>query len=120
VEAYDLDRTVDSKLANISTRGFCPNRRQRLDRRVNCLGQDPLRVIVRAIRTIATRGRERWQIQRWNCTTVMGRCRFQRQLASDQEAEIIATGVPRRMTWVSAIVRNLAPGNYTAIVRGVL
>ena len=38
---------------------------------------------------------------------------------SDQEAEIIATGIPPPNDQESAIVRNLAPGNYTAIVSGV-
>ena len=38
---------------------------------------------------------------------------------SDQEAEIIATGIPPANDLESAIVRNLPPGNYTAIVRGV-
>ena len=38
---------------------------------------------------------------------------------SDQEAEIIATTIPPSNDLESAIVRNLAPGNYTAIVRGV-
>ena len=38
---------------------------------------------------------------------------------SDQEAEIIATGIPPTNDLESAIVENLAPGNYTAIVRGV-
>src|SRR5204862_549575 len=38
---------------------------------------------------------------------------------SDQEAEIIATGVPPVNDLESAIVRNLSSGNYTAIVRGV-
>jgi hypothetical protein len=38
---------------------------------------------------------------------------------SDHEAEIIATTIPPANDLESAIVRNLAPGNYTAIVRGV-
>ena len=38
---------------------------------------------------------------------------------TDQEAEIIATGIPPSNDLESAIVRNLTPGNYTAIVRGV-
>ena len=38
---------------------------------------------------------------------------------TDQEAEIIATTVPPSNDRESAIVRTLAPGNYTAIVRGV-
>jgi hypothetical protein len=36
----------------------------------------------------------------------------------DQEAEIIATGIPPTNDLESAIVRDLAPGAYTAIVRG--
>jgi hypothetical protein len=35
-----------------------------------------------------------------------------------QEAEIIATGIPPTNDLESAIVQNLSPGNYTAIVRG--
>ena len=35
-----------------------------------------------------------------------------------QEAEIIATGLPPSNNLESAIVRDLAPGAYTAIVRG--
>ncbi len=38
---------------------------------------------------------------------------------SDQEAEIIASTVPPTNDLESAIVRTLAPGPYTAIVRGV-
>jgi hypothetical protein len=38
---------------------------------------------------------------------------------SDQEAEIIATTIPPSNDLESAIVRNFAPGNYTAIVRGI-
>ena len=37
----------------------------------------------------------------------------------DQEAEIIATGLPPSNNLESAIVRDLLPGNYTAIVRGL-
>jgi hypothetical protein len=36
-----------------------------------------------------------------------------------QEAEITATGLPPSNNLESAIVRDLLPGNYTAIVRGV-
>ena len=37
---------------------------------------------------------------------------------TDQEAQIIATGLPPSNNLESAIVRDLFPGNYTAIVRG--
>jgi hypothetical protein len=36
----------------------------------------------------------------------------------DQENEIIATGIPPSNDLESAIVKDLAPGSYTAIVRG--
>jgi hypothetical protein len=49
VEAYDLDQTVDSKLANISTRGFVQTGDNVLIGGFIVVGQDPLRVIVRAI-----------------------------------------------------------------------
>ncbi len=38
--------------------------------------------------------------------------------AQDQQAEIMASGIPPKNDLESAIVRNLTPGNYTAIVRG--
>jgi hypothetical protein len=38
---------------------------------------------------------------------------------SDQEEEITATAIPPPNDLESAIVRDLAPGFYTAIVRGV-
>jgi hypothetical protein len=36
----------------------------------------------------------------------------------DQEAQIIATGLPPSNNQEAAIVRELLPGNYTSIVRG--
>jgi hypothetical protein len=36
----------------------------------------------------------------------------------DQEGEILATSIPPSSSLESAIVRSLAPGHYTAIVRG--
>ena len=49
VEAYDLDTAADSKLANISTRGFVQTGDNILIGGLIVLGQNPLRVIVRAI-----------------------------------------------------------------------
>ncbi len=77
VEAYDLDRTVDSKLANISTRGLVQTGDNVLIGGFIVLGQNPLRVIVRAIgpslnvQGVPVPGR--LQIQPWNCTTAMAR-----------------------------------------------
>jgi plastocyanin len=49
VEAYDLDRAVDSKLANISTRGLVQTGDNVLIAGIIVVGQTPQKVIVRAI-----------------------------------------------------------------------
>jgi hypothetical protein len=119
VEAYDLDRTVDSKLANISTRGLVQTGDNVLIGGLIVLGPDPLRVIVRAIgpslpvpEALADPTLE---LHDGSGTLIA----FNDNWRSDQEAEIIATTIPPSSDMESAIVRNLAPGSYTAIVRGV-
>ena len=49
VEAYDLDRTVDSKLANISTRGLVQTGDDVLIAGTIVVGQTPQKVIVEAL-----------------------------------------------------------------------
>ena len=49
IEVYDLDRTVDSKLANISTRGLVQTGDNVMIGGLIVLGADPQNVIVRAI-----------------------------------------------------------------------
>jgi hypothetical protein len=119
VEAYDLDRTVDSKLANISTRGFVQTGDNVLIGGLIVLGQNPLRVIVRAIGpSLPVQGAladPTLELHDGSGTLLASNDNWR----SDQEAEIIATTIPPTNNLESAIVRNLAPGNYTAIVRGV-
>jgi hypothetical protein len=119
VEAYDLDRTVDSKLANISTRGFVQTGDNVLIGGLIVLGQNPLRVIVRAIGPSlplpGALGDPTLELHDGNGALVASNDNWR----TDQEAEIIATGIPPTNDLESAIVQNLAPGNYTAIVRGV-
>ena len=121
VEAYDLDRTVDSKLANISTRGFVQTGDNVLIGGLIVAGQDPsfLKVIVRAIGPSlpvpGALGDPTLELHDGNGALIASNDNWR----SDQEAEIIATGIPPSNDLESAIVRNLAPGNYTAIVRGV-
>ena len=119
VEAYDLDRTVDSKLANISTRGFVQTGDNVLIGGLIALGQNPLRVIVRAIGpSLPVSGAladPTLELHDGNGALIASNDNWR----SNQEAEIIATGIPPTNEMESAIVRNLAPGNYTAIVRGV-
>jgi hypothetical protein len=119
VEVYDLDRTVDSKLANISTRGFVQTGDDVLIGGLIVLGQNPLGVIVRAIGPSlplpGTLGDPTLELHDGNGALIAVNDNWR----SDQEAEIIATGIPPSNDLESAIVRNLAPGNYTAIVRGM-
>jgi hypothetical protein len=119
VEVYDLDRTVDSKLANISTRGFVQTGDDVLIGGLIVLGQNPLGVIVRAMGPSlplpGTLGDPTLELHDGNGALVAANDNWR----SDQEAEIIATGIPPSNDLESAIVRNLASGNYTAIVRGV-
>jgi uncharacterized delta-60 repeat protein len=119
VEAYDLDRTVDSKLANISTRGLVQTGDNVLIGGLIVLGQNPLRVIVRAIGpSLSLPGAladPTLELHDGTGALIASNDNWR----SDQEAEIIATGIPPTNNLESAIVRNLAPGNYTAVVRGV-
>src|SRR5207247_10622996 len=119
VEAYDLDRTVDSKLANISTRGFVQTGNNVLIGGLIVLGQNPLRIIVRAIGpSLSTTGKladQTLELRDGNGALIRANDNWR----SDQEAEIIAAGIPPTNDLESAIVQNVAPGSYTSIVRGV-
>ena len=105
VEAYDLDRTVDSKLANISTRGFVQTGDNVLIGGLIVLGQNPLRVIVRAIGPSLTIPGEladpTLELRDGNGALIASNDNWR----SDQEAEIIATGIPPANDLESAIVR---------------
>ncbi len=119
VEVYDLDQTVDSKLANISTRGFVQTDDNVLIGGLIVLGQDPLQVVLRAIGpslpVAGALGDPTLELHDSNGTVLA----FNDNWRSDQEAEIIATGLPPTDDLESAIIRDLTPSTYTAIVRGV-
>jgi hypothetical protein len=120
VEAYDLDRTVDSKLGNISTRGLVQTGDNVLIGGLIVLGQNSLRVIVRAIGPSLplTGALDDPTLNLHNGDGAVIASNDNWRDDSVREAEIIATGVPPASDQESAIVRHLAPGNYTAIVRG--
>ncbi len=121
VEAYDLDQTVDSKLANISTRGFVETGDNVLIGGLIVLGQNPLRVIVRAIGpALPVPGaleNPTLDLRDGNGALIASNDNWRDDPL--EESEIIATGIPPSNDLESAIVRELTPGNYTAIVRGV-
>ena len=119
VEAYDLDRTAGSKLANISTRGLVQMGDNVMIGGFIVLGPDSQRVIVRAIGpSLPLAGKladPTLELRNGNGGILAANDNWR----SDHEAEIIATTIPPSNDLESAIVRDLAPGNYTAIVSGV-
>lgn len=120
VEAYDLDQTVDSKLANISTRGLVQTGDNVLIGGFIVLGQNPLRVIVRAIGpSLPVPGAladPTLELRDGNGALVAANDDWRDNPI--EESEINATGIPPSNDLESAIVRNLTPGPFTAIVRG--
>lgn len=120
VQVYDLDRTVDSRLANISTRGFVQTGDNVLFAGTIVLGQTSQKVIVRAIgpslNLPGQMANPTLQLNDANGTQVA----FNDNWRSDQEVDIVATGIAPTNDLESAIVATLS-GNgstYTAIVRG--
>jgi hypothetical protein len=120
VEAYDLDRTVNSRLANISTRGLVQTGDNVLITGMIVLGQTSQNVIVRAIGpSLNVPGKlanPTLELRDGNGALLRSNDNWR----SDQEAEIIATTIPPTNDLESAIVATL-PANgasYTAIVRG--
>jgi hypothetical protein len=119
-EVYDLDQTVDSKLANVSTRGFVDTGNNVMIGGTIIVGSAP-RVLLRAIGpSLSGNG----------VPSALGNPTLELYDASgqliamnddwrtDHEQEIIATGIPPSDDLESAIVSDLAPGPYTAVVRG--
>ena len=119
VEAYDLDQAVDSRLANIATRGLVQTGDNVLICGLIVLGH-PLRVIVRAIGpSLPLPGaleNPTLELHDGNGALIAFNDNWRED--SVQETEIIATGIPPANDLESAIVQHLAPGDYTAIVRG--
>ena len=121
VEVYDLDRTVDSKLANISTRGLVQTGDNVMIAGTIVLGQAPERVLVRAIGpSLTVPGKladPTLELRDGNGALIRANDNWR----SDQEAEIFATGAAPTNDLESALIATL-PANgaaYTAIVRGV-
>ncbi len=121
-EVYDLDQTVDSKLGNISTRGFVETGDNVMIGGVILVGSAPARVLFRAIGpSLANFGVPNALgdpiLELYDANG--GLIAVNYNWRDDQEAEILATGIPPSNDLESAIVRDFAPGNYTAIVRGL-
>jgi len=122
VEAFDLDPTVDSKLANISTRGFVQTDPNVLIAGTIVAGQTPQKVIVRAIGpSLPVPGKlenPTMELRDQNGGLVDANDDW---VNSPNKQAIMDSGVPPTNDLESAIVQTL-PANgasFTAIVRGV-
>ena len=121
VEAYDLDPAANSKLGNIATRGFVDTGDNVMIGGFIITGSGQKRVIVRAIGpSLAQRGITNplldptLELHNGNGAVIA----FNDNWRDTQEAEIQAAGLAPVNNLESAIVQMLAPGSYTAIVRG--
>jgi N-acetylneuraminic acid mutarotase len=131
VEVYDLSPGASSSLSNISTRSFVQTDEHVMIGGFIVQGTGAKRVIIRAIGPELTQygindalanptlelhngngaliaSNDNWQ------TTILGGI-----ITSSQVSDIQNSGHPPTVASESAIIANLQPGNYTAIVRGV-
>jgi hypothetical protein len=122
VEAFDLDTTVDSRLANISTRGFVQTGDNVLFAGTIVVGQTPQKVLIRAIGpSLSIAGKladPTLELHDSNGTLLEENDNW---VDSPNKQAIIDSTIPPNNDMESAIVRTL-PSNgaqYTAIVRGV-
>jgi N-acetylneuraminic acid mutarotase len=126
VEVYDLGQSADSTLANISTRGFVDTGDNVMIGGLIVGGGSPngmAKVVVRAlgpsIPVTGALANPTLELHDENGNAIAFNDDWKtRPDGSSQQAEIEATTIPPNNDLESALVANLAPGNYTAIVRG--
>lgn len=120
VEVYDLDGSVDSKLANISTRGLVQTGNDVMIGGFIVLGSANQKVLIRAIGpstgVVGALGDPTLELHDVNGALVQANDNWR---SDGQEQEIIATTIPPANDSESALIRTVPPGNYTAIVKGV-
>ena len=118
VEAYDLDLAADSILANISTRGLVQTDDNVMIGGIIILGTDAQEVLLRAIGpSLPLTGAladPTLELHDKDGVIIASNDDWR----SDQEADIMATGIPPTDDAESAILMILTPDAYTAIVRG--
>jgi hypothetical protein len=126
VEVYDLDQTADSRLVNLSTRGFVDTGDNVMIGGLIVGGGSPsglVKVIVRAlgpsIPVTGALANPTVELHDENGAAIAFNDDWKtRPDGSSQQAEIEATTIPPSNDLESALVRTLPPGSYTAIVRG--
>ena len=126
---YDLNQAANSKLANISTRGFVDTGNNVMIGGLivgGGVGGGNARLIVRAIGpSLGISGLQgalqdpNLELHDTSGTTIASNDNWKtRPDGSSQQGEIEATALPPTSDLESALVQTLAPGSYTAIVRG--
>jgi uncharacterized repeat protein (TIGR03803 family) len=129
VEVYDLDQTAASRLGNISTRAFVDTGNNVMIGGLivsGGVGGGTARVILRAIGPSLSASSIQGALQDpalelhdASGTTVAANDNWRlRPDGSSQQGEIEATSIPPTNDLEAALVQTLAPGNYTAVVRG--
>jgi DNA-binding beta-propeller fold protein YncE len=119
-EVYDLDTTIPTKLANVSTRGHVGTGDDVMIAGVIIVGSKPMNVILRCIGpSLASAGVPNplqdpvLELRDPNGGLIASNDDWQ-----EHEAEVNATLLPPNDPRESAIVARLYPANYTAIARG--
>ena len=119
VEIYDLDRTVDSKLANISTRGLIQQGDNVLIGGTIVLGNGTTTVLFRALGPTLVGVANALEDTTLELYNGQGNVVAVNDNWEDSQAdEIRGTTIPPNDPREAAILRQLTPGAYTAIVRG--
>lgn len=122
VEIYDLQQAPSSKLANISTRGSVGTAQNVMIGGLILLGPDPARILFRAIgpSLVAAGIASPLTDPQLELFDAQGtRIALNNNWRDSQQADIQATGAAPTDDAESAILSDLTPGNYTAVVSGV-
>ncbi|MDP9098345.1 MAG: fibronectin type III domain-containing protein [Verrucomicrobiota bacterium] len=129
IEVFDLAQAANSKLANLSSRGFVDTGDNVMIGGLIVGGPsgDSARVLVRALGPSLTGAGvagalpdPTLELHNGNGSLLATNDNWKtRPDGSSQQAEIEATTLPPANALESALVRSLPPGNYTAVVRGV-
>jgi hypothetical protein len=119
-EVYDLDATSAAKLGNIATRGFINAGDDVMIGGFIVGGSEPAKILVRAIGpTLADFGVQGAMADpTLELHDANGMTLTNDDWRETQEAEILATTIAPNKNQEPAILATLAPGSYTAVVRG--
>jgi hypothetical protein len=121
VEVYDLDGTSPATVVNISTRGFVATGENVMIGGFIITGTDPVQLVARAVGPslaafgVPTPLRDPFlEIHDGNGATIQTNNNWR----DTQEAALLATGLAPSDEAESALLISVAPGNYTAVVKG--